>query len=84
MAQRHKDALAINEGAVNPLAISRSLNEAFREVAAETQSTKAQYDDAACRLILHQLAHLLGMTGGYDLTDYRRYVEECERKAKGQ
>lgn len=48
------------------------------EVNAEGGGTRAQETDPACRLILHQLAYLLGMSGGYDLTEYRKYTEACE------
>lgn len=78
--QRFKDAIAINEGAVNVQAISRALVRASREVVHERVGTAAK--DPAVILIVHQLAHLVGMTGGLDLADYMRAVEAC--KAKGQ
>lgn len=79
-AMRHSDALMIDKGACNPVAIAYSLHQAFREVVAEGGDTRAQREDPACRLIMHQLAFLLGMTGGYDLPDYRKFIAACESK----
>lgn len=83
MAQRHKDALLI-QSAVNPSGIALSLHEAYKEVYAEGGDTKACKEDPACRLILHQLAYLSDMSGGYDLTEYRKYVEACEKEIAKQ
>lgn len=83
VTRRHDDALLI-QSAVNPAGIARSLHEAFREVIAEGGDTRAQQEDPACRLILHQLAYLLGMTGGYDLSEYRKYTEFCEAQVAAQ
>lgn len=80
MSKRHEEALFV-QNAVNPCGIAAALHEAFREVLREGGDTPAQRNDPACRLILHQLAHLLGMSGGYDLTEYRKYIEECEKLA---
>ena len=78
--QRFTDALAINEGAVNVQAISRALVRASREVVHERVGTAAK--DPAVILIVHQLAHLTGMTGGLDLTDYMRIVDACKKKGQ--
>lgn len=86
VATRHQDALDI-QNACNPAGIALALHEAFREVIAEGGDTKAQREDPACRLILHQLAYLLRMSGGYDIVDYNHYVKQCEskvREGKGQ
>jgi len=79
--QRHKNAVLL-QSAVNPAGIALSLHEAFCEVIREGGATRQQQEDPACRLILHHLAYLLGMTGGYDLTEYRKMLEHCEAEAK--
>jgi hypothetical protein len=83
VSERFKNALDI-QSAVNPAGISLALHEAFCEVRADGGDTSAQKNDPACRLILHQLSYLLGMPGGYDLTDYGKYYADCEKAVAQQ
>ena len=77
MAKRHNDAILI-QSAVNPSGIALSLHEAFKEVIREGGDTKALKEDAACRLILHQLCYLCNIgTGIPSLAEYRTLIAEC-------
>lgn len=76
--QRFKDALAIDEGAVNMLAISNALVRACHEVFHERVSTPSK--DPAVILMVHQMAHLCGFSGGLDLTDYMAAQRACREK----
>jgi hypothetical protein len=69
MAQRHDDALYIQHGACNPIAIVNTLDDAIAEILAEQETFQpaerrghpAILQDPAIRLILHQLCHLTGI-----------------------
>jgi hypothetical protein len=69
MAKRHDDALFIQAGACNPIAISRSLSWACgaahdddaKKPPGKRQGFMAIRQDPAVRLITHQLCHLFGM-----------------------
>lgn len=63
MARRHSDALAIMEGACNPRAIVNSIQRGYEEIAAETsfKGTSSYTNDAAIRLMIHQLAYISGV-----------------------
>lgn len=78
MAQRHKDAIAIQGGACNPIAVSKALMKAIEAVREEQGLTNmvAIEHDPAIRLICHQLAHILGVL---NFTDWDKCVNECER-----
>lgn len=83
MAKRHSDAVAIQQGACNPSGIALSLIDAIREVRAENGDVRK---DAACRLITHQLAFLMGVDeidNGSDTLLYNRLLTECEEKSNG-
>ena len=58
MSKRHRDAILIQEGAVNPSGIALALVDACREVREEGGSVR---EDPACFLITHQLASLYGI-----------------------
>jgi hypothetical protein len=81
MAKRHDDALYINERAVNLVAISYTLHETMQAMLRELGSVDRTRKDPAVRIILHQLAFLCEMTGGYDLDEYSKYVAECYANA---
>lgn len=80
---RHHDALAIQQGACNPVAVTKRLHDhvqAMFQSGADWQSIRS---DAALRLIAHQLAYLFSTSsldgaGG----DYERCIDEC-RAAEG-
>ena len=59
MAKRHDDALLIQQGACNPIAIANTLVDAIGEArkAPDEYITR----DPAVRLITHQLCHVLGI-----------------------
>lgn len=75
MAKRHRDALLIQEGACNPCGIAHSLVEACREVIAERGD---QRNDPAVRLIIHQLAYLVGVPTDETMTDYAAWTDACK------
>jgi hypothetical protein len=55
---RFDDALFIQAGAVNGLAISKALHRAYEAARSESRNTKTTNQDPAVQLILHQLCHL--------------------------
>ena len=77
MSQRHKDALAIQKGACNPSGIAitflAGINECREEGAVPSE-------DAALRLIAHQLAFIMGTNQLDDAGPYDRLVAECVDK----
>lgn len=78
MAKRHKDALAIQDGACNPVAIVNSIQRAIEEVRAETPGWDAIRQDKAIRLMLHQLNFLCDMHELESPGGYAAAVIECE------
>lgn len=89
MAKRHDDALFAQAGACNPVALSNALAAAFEEADSETRSTTETRKDAACRMIMHQLCWLLGMSvkDGFGnkhypaAFDWQKDEEACRRLA---
>lgn len=80
MAKRHKDAVMIQGGACNPIPISKALYDACMEVHHEGGNAR---EDAAVRLIAHQLSYILGVPAiDYETSVYTRLIDECEEKAK--
>ncbi|GFO59060.1 hypothetical protein GMST_13850 [Geomonas silvestris] len=84
--KRHKDALGIQEGAINVRAMARSLVGAAEEAASEGAGAE---QDAAVRMIVHRLARVCRVdlvSYGYDpetLTDtFQLLVGECKAKAE--
>lgn len=57
--KRFNDAVFIQHGACNPAGVARSLVQAIDEARAENIAPR---QDAACKLICHQLVHILGMS----------------------
>jgi hypothetical protein len=79
---RHDNALLIQQGACNPAGIARSLVEACDECLKEGVS---QREDAAVRLIVHQLAHLMAVSQiDASLTEYSRLTDECRANAENK
>jgi hypothetical protein len=70
--KRHRDAIAIDDGAVNPIAIVNALKNVTDELG------HASTQDPAFRLMVHQLGHLCGVLYGYD--DYSQDREVCENE----
>jgi hypothetical protein len=75
--QRFSDALAIQAGACNPIAISRSLVRAVEEV--RDLDTNAICADPAVRLIVHQLAFLTNVASlNHNFEDYDKTTAACK------
>jgi hypothetical protein len=64
MANRHRDALAIQLGACNPSGIAHSILDACREMREQGVGTAQMCADPALRLMVHQLAFVCGVTSG--------------------
>jgi hypothetical protein len=79
--RRFADALAIQAGACNLLAVAGALKDACKEVYEEKMSTVAVQKDPAVRLIIHQMAFLAGVSSldGSD-KDYHEATEACARR----
>jgi hypothetical protein len=76
---RFSNALAIQGGACNPIAISRALVEAINQARAEDPDHDAIMADPAVRLICHQLGFLMKTWQiEQDLGEYQRLVHYCE------
>jgi hypothetical protein len=74
--KRFGQALAIQQGASNPIAVSRALVAAIYEIS--DKGTGTINTDPAVRLICHQLAFLLGVSSlNNDLSDYDRTMAAC-------
>jgi hypothetical protein len=78
--KRHRDAIAIDNGAVNPRAIVNALRNAIDEMDTPDLmvGTNTILDDPAFRLMVHQLAHL---TRVLNFQDYMEAREFCEKEA---
>lgn len=80
---RFKDALIVQDGACNPRAIARALLRAIEEVAVQLGGdTAAVREDAAVRLIAHQLAFLLNLRGLDEFSTYEQAMGYCEVEAQ--
>jgi hypothetical protein len=79
MSKRHRDALAIWQGACNPTAVANSIVGACQEI---REGTDARCNDPAVRLMVYQLAYLCGViTGAERMTrdpDIFECVNQCE------
>lgn len=78
--KRHRDAIAISDGACNPVAIVNAMAAAIAEMRANgITSTDAILDDAALKLMTYQLAFLQGIQledGG--LYVWVKWLKICE------
>jgi hypothetical protein len=74
--KRHRDALAIQDGACNPSGIAHSIVEACREVRDRGGNVTA---DPAIRLMVHQLAYICGITTGMEPLARAHDYSECMR-----
>ena len=84
MAKRHDDALTIAAGACNPSGIANAIFEACRELRAEPDfsGTKQMCHDPAIRLMVHQLAYIMGVHNGIDeFTDKPEY-SDCTKACR--
>lgn len=80
MAKRHETALYMQAGACNPSGIARALVETIDQARADGHDPR---EDAACKLVLHQLAAVMRMNYMTLLSDeqYRAAMTECVRHA---
>lgn len=78
--KRHRDALAIDGGACNPLPIGRAFQEALKEAMDELQDTDAVWNDAAILLMTNLICHLVGIGAEVGFARYGEAREECERR----
>jgi hypothetical protein len=78
--KRHKDAVAIQAGACNPLGIALSIVEACREIRAGNgfNGTDQITSDPAVRLMVHQLAFICKADDAYIGDEYSTLIETCE------
>lgn len=87
MSKRHDDALFIQDGACNPLAIANTMLAAMHEVRAEGGGSEAMARDPAVRLMLHQLCHLARLhtvdwNTNTECFDYTRETDACQTLAQ--
>jgi hypothetical protein len=81
VARRFEDALEIQDGAINPVAIAKALVDACLECIDEGVS---QCEDPAVRLIVHQLSHIVdSRTVDTDFVTYSRLIRFCEENETG-
>ena len=90
MSDRHSDAIAIADGACNPLAIANALCRGMHEIMDREQgwSTTDLTDDPAIKLMASQLAYLTGVWGGVANfargADFRDCYSICAEETKPQ
>jgi len=80
---RFREALVIiKPGACNPSGVALSIVDAFREMREhEKADTKTICQDPAIRLMVFQLAHLVGVAGAqYDLVHYINDEAACKER----
>jgi hypothetical protein len=81
---RHSDALAIQAGACNLSGVARSLVRAINQCQhQENMGTQQVRDDAAIRLIVHQMAFLCNVGEIDNISNdlYGKLTEECKQKS---
>jgi len=76
LADRHTTALSILDGASNPFGVANALVSAFKEILEEKGSMK---DDAAARLIAHQLANIMRVNATDE--NFGQIYQECLEQA---
>lgn len=76
---RFETAKIAQSGACNPIPLAKGLQQAIYEIHEAGGGTNAILEDPACRLIVHQLAHLFE-TGklDYDHAEYTRLIAAIE------
>ena len=79
MAQRHKEALIIIDGASNALAISNAIANAVREIYDEKGSVDK---DPAVALMVTQLHHVTNTGRFDDLGAFGKAMDECKAKMR--
>jgi hypothetical protein len=82
MAKRHDDALYIDSGAVNPVAVTNTLSKHMAELWVETHDMTKVKNDPAIKLMVHQLAFICGMSVNWDVLEYSAVVRACCQEAE--
>jgi len=83
MAKRHADAIAIQLGAVNPIAIVKALDRAIDEIRRDPNAgTAGITEDPAIKLMVHQLAFICGVHGGVKDFSRKPNYTECAAACK--
>jgi hypothetical protein len=78
--KRHRDAIAIANGACNPSGIALAIVDACREMRANPSiaSTDQLCSDPAIRLMVHQLAFICDINVfDRDISAYGKALDEC-------
>lgn len=78
---RYDDALFIQMGASNPVAVAGTLREHMADMMDGGADHPTIQNDPALRLITHQLAHLMGFSALLDFEEYNKYVSDCKLRA---
>lgn len=79
---RFNTALALNEGASNPIAVAREVFKIVEDAHQSGISTEQICNDPAVRLAVHQLAHLTGQSAMFrSHEEYCVVFEACLEKA---
>jgi hypothetical protein len=78
MAKRHEDAVFIQGGACNIVPLAKALENAAREAREEGIQPS---EDAAVRLIVHQLAFLTNYYAMENDMDYIICITECKSRS---
>jgi hypothetical protein len=79
---RHNDAIGIQAGACNLSGVARALVRAINQCRTENKGTQEVRDDAAIRMIVHQMAFLCNVYEIDNTSDvYGKLTKECEEKA---
>jgi hypothetical protein len=78
---RFDDALFAQAGACNPVALANALVTHLKAAKEEGNGTDAARRDPACRLIAHQLAHLMGIEFGFPGNEHEECVQACIARA---
>lgn len=84
--KRHRDALAIIQGACNPSGIALAIVDACKEIRALPNHTgTAQItSDPAIRLMVFQLGYICGVDTRFECADYTRAQDACEAEMESQ
>lgn len=84
MHNRFDDALQIQQGACNPVAITNRLQHHVQALFRSGSGTDTIRNDPALRLIVHQLAFLFGTDrfDGIGSTEYDDAIKACEKGAR--
>jgi hypothetical protein len=80
---RFHDALIVQDGACNPIAIVSAIERAIKEVGGTSVGTAELTGDPAVRLLVHQLAFICNIAALDDLGEYSKAVDACKKRTGG-